>query len=137
MSAEAVLVATLIHDAGGESYNDLLRSGPHWLFELTLEALTAPVAFALGWLWRNHILRHVHRDLREARLVSQFPVVRTQALLRADPTGPCSTVGPALRSEPRTRMMRSRGRSRTTPDRFRPTHSLADRTIFGHRAHRR
>lgn len=47
----------------GESYNDLLLSGPHWLFELTLELLSAPLAFAVGWLWRNGLLRHLHRDL--------------------------------------------------------------------------
>ena len=46
-----------------ESYTDLLQSRAHWLFELTIELLTAPVAFAAGWLWRNGVLRHLHRDL--------------------------------------------------------------------------
>jgi hypothetical protein len=64
MTSMVGLIALATEVASSESYGDLLRSGPHWLFELTLEALSAPLAFAFGWLWRNHVLNHVHRDLR-------------------------------------------------------------------------
>lgn len=50
-----------------ESYVDLLRSGPHWLFELTLEVVSAPVVFLAGRAWRNGVLQHLHRDLHALR----------------------------------------------------------------------
>ena len=56
-------VIAAIHLTTAESYNDLLYSSAHWLFELTVELITAPIAFALGWLWRSTVLRHLHRDL--------------------------------------------------------------------------
>ena len=56
-------VTEAIHMTAAESYNDLLYSPAHWLFELTVELITAPIAFALGWLWRSTLLRHLHRDL--------------------------------------------------------------------------
>lgn len=59
-SAAVAALAQIPHE---ESYADLLHSGPHWLFELTLEAVSAPLAFAVGWFWRNGLLRHLHRDL--------------------------------------------------------------------------
>jgi len=58
------LISLATQVPSSESYGELLRSGPHWLFELTLEALTAPLAFALGWLSRNHVLGHLRRDLQ-------------------------------------------------------------------------
>lgn len=58
------LVVSVSQAAPEESYGDLMHSAPHWLFELTLELITAPMAFALGWLWRQGLLRHMHRDLR-------------------------------------------------------------------------
>lgn len=61
MSTLTTTAAALAPQA--ESYVDLLHSGPHWLFELTLEVLSAPLAFAAGRLWRNGVLRHVHCDL--------------------------------------------------------------------------
>jgi tellurite resistance protein len=61
MGGTLVLVGLL---PASESYSDLLRSGPHWLFELTIELVSAPLAFAVGWLWRNGLLRHLHRDLQ-------------------------------------------------------------------------
>ena len=56
-------VTEAIHMTTAESYSDLLYSPAHWLFELTVELITAPIAFALGWLWRSTLLRHLHRDL--------------------------------------------------------------------------
>ena len=56
-------VTEAIQMTTAESYNDLLYSSAHWLFELTVELITAPIAFALGWLWRSTVLRHLHRDL--------------------------------------------------------------------------
>ena len=53
----------LVARPASETYGELFRSGPHWLFELTIEAVTAPLAFVLGWVWRNGILRHLHHDL--------------------------------------------------------------------------
>ena len=60
--ADALVVAN--HVPASEGYADLLRSGPHWLFELTVEAVSTPLAIAFGWLWRSSVLHHVHRDLR-------------------------------------------------------------------------
>jgi hypothetical protein len=56
-------VTEAIYMTTAESYSDLLYSPAHWLFELTVELITAPIAFALGWLWRSTLLRHLHRDL--------------------------------------------------------------------------
>lgn len=42
-----------------ESYSDLIGSRAHWLFELTLEALTSVVLFPLGVLYQRwHDKRH-------------------------------------------------------------------------------
>lgn len=74
-----------------ESYDDLLLSRAHWLFELTVELVTAPIAFALGWLWRSTVLRHLHRDLHS---------------LGSDVTPDCLQPTPGLRSA----VMRQRSR---------------------------
>ena len=63
MTTVVDVLALASHMQASESYADLLHSRAHWLFELTVELLTAPVAFAAGWLWRNGVLRHLHRDL--------------------------------------------------------------------------
>lgn len=71
MTAWAGVLEMAAQVPAGETYGELLRSGPHWLFEGTLELLSAPLAFALGWLWRNGLLRHLHRDLQA--LVGDVP----------------------------------------------------------------
>lgn len=63
MTALIDMVVSVSQTAPEESYGDLMRSVPHWLFEVTLELITAPVAFVIGWLWRQGLLRHLHRDL--------------------------------------------------------------------------
>ena len=63
MTAWMAVVDLISRLPASESYDDLLHSRPHWLFELTIELLSALVAFTAGWLWRNGLLRHLHRDL--------------------------------------------------------------------------
>ncbi len=58
-----------------ETYHELLSSRSHWLFELTIEVVSAPVAFAVGWLWRNGLLRHLHRDLHALQHGAARPCV--------------------------------------------------------------
>jgi hypothetical protein len=77
-------VIAAIHLTTAESYNDLLYSSAHWLFELTVELITAPIAFALGWLWRSTVLRHLHRDLHS--LGSDVPRECLQATSSLRPT---------------------------------------------------
>ncbi|QIG43323.1 hypothetical protein G5V58_11610 [Nocardioides anomalus] len=89
----SVLATALVPLAESESYTDLLRSGPHWLFELTLEAVTTPLAFAIGWVWQKGILRHVHEDLHA---VSRDRVA-------APPAPPAPPAAPAGRSRPHGR----------------------------------
>ena len=52
-----------------ETYWQLLTDPAHWLFELTLEALT----FAAGALWAwAKIKRHIHNDIaRAARRIEE------------------------------------------------------------------
>lgn len=46
-----------------ESYSDLLRSAPHWGFELTLEALTGIVVYPfIRWAHQQWEAR-VHREI--------------------------------------------------------------------------
>lgn len=63
MSGFVSIVAIGGQVAAGETYLDLLRSGPHWLFEMTLEVLTTPLAFLVGRAWRRGLLNHLHDDL--------------------------------------------------------------------------
>ncbi len=78
-----------------ESYVDLLGSRPHWLFELTLEVLSAPLVYLAGRAWRNGVLRHLHHDLRALRDDSsqQAPARRKTpaAPLAAARDLPCAT----------------------------------------------
>lgn len=55
------MILALAQDAAehGETYADLMTSRAHWLFELTLEALTSLVLFPLGVLYQRwHDKRH-------------------------------------------------------------------------------
>lgn len=73
-----------------EGYVDLLRSGPHWLFELTLELVSAPVVFLVGRAWRSGLLRHLHHDLDALRDDLQPP---TAPGADAERAAPASDVG--------------------------------------------
>lgn len=50
------------HLIAAESYMDLMRSGAHWAFELTLEAITAAVAWVFG---RAPLRRKIEQHDRE------------------------------------------------------------------------
>lgn len=53
----------------GETYWTLMRDPAHWLFELTLEALTFGAGAAWAWV---RVRRHIHRDVDDAvRMVEQ------------------------------------------------------------------
>ena len=59
-----------------ETYGQLMGDPAHWLFEISLEIITAPVFFLLGWWWRNSLVKHFHRDLRRehARLDAEHGI---------------------------------------------------------------
>ncbi len=100
MTALAGALTLSSHVLASESYGELLRSGPHWLFELTLELLTAPLAFALSLLWRNGLLRRLHRDLHAV----------THDLPRCVEPTSSRPIAPVPRTEPsRTVTRRARG----------------------------
>lgn len=92
----ALAAVLAVHDLVpvSETYGELLRSRSHWLFELTLEMVTAPLALGLGWLWRNGLLRHLHRDLYALEHGSSRPCVEPSEPRRA-PGGPGPTGGAA------------------------------------------
>lgn len=84
MTAAADVLILVSQTLAGESYTDLLRSGPHWLFELTVELLSAPLAFAAGWVWRTRLLHHVHRDLHSLARDAPRRCVEATPLERVD-----------------------------------------------------
>jgi len=46
-----------------ETYLELLTDIPHWMFELTVEAVTFALGVAWGWA---RVKRHIHDDISEA-----------------------------------------------------------------------
>ena len=93
-------VSEAIHLTTAESYNDLLYSSAHWLFELTVELITAPIAFALGWLWRSTVLRHLHRDLHSLGSDVTPECLQPTSGLRSTDMGQRSGRGPGAVPEP-------------------------------------
>ena len=110
------LLAVTSQPHGSETYGDLLRSRPHWLFELTLELVSAPLVFGVGWLWRNGLLRHLHRDIHAlahhvppecseptpGRRLALLPRASLLTMAHQDtaPTGSSGTSAPVTRSRP-------------------------------------
>lgn len=81
-----------------ESYFDLMRSAPHWGFELTLEALSGLVMYpAIRWLHRKwecrmhreidaeHGVVHVEEpDLKEVRVVVMAEATYDRLMAKMD-----------------------------------------------------
>ena len=93
-------VIAAIHLTTAESYNDLPYSSAHWLFELTVELITAPIAFALGWLWRSTVLRHLHRDLHSLGRDVTPECLKQTSDLRSTVRRQRSGHGPGVAPEP-------------------------------------